>query len=159
MPACGTDALHAARVGRRGGRTVHHRIPVVKVAISGHVALIIVWSITVGRNMIIRGCYAGRNRRAVGVVRGAQVFLHPALAANLHRIVSVVVVVCHGSGTWTRLTVEKSGCAEIQYDGLRLILCLRDHLAFEFLSRNHSITFVNHGISVGERMVNVSLGL
>ena len=104
--------------------------------------------------MIIRGCYADRNRRAVGVVRGAQVFLHPALVANLHRIVSVVVVVRHGSGTWTRLTVEKRAWAEIQYDGLRLTLCLRNHLAFEFLSRNHSITFVNHRISVGERMVS-----
>ena len=81
VPACGTDALHVARVVRGRGRTMHHRRPVVQVSVCRHVALIIVWSITIGT---VRSCCAGRNRRAVGVVRGTQVFLHPIIFIAFH---------------------------------------------------------------------------
>ena len=103
MPACGADALYARWVGVGGGRPAHHRRPVVQIAVGGHIAFIVVRGVTVGVG--IAGAAAGGYFRVVGIVRGAQVLLHPALVANLYRIIDVAVHVGDSRRAYTGLGI------------------------------------------------------
>ena len=88
MPTIRTNALHIRRVGRAGARTVHDSRPVVEQTWQSGSRIEIVWS----------GCrHSGvrRNLCAIRIARGAQILPHPALVADLHRVIDIVVDVCH----------------------------------------------------------------
>lgn len=87
MPSLGTNALDLTR-----GSSISHRcVPVVKQPASGHVG---------ARHFIIAWCMVklrdGRgNRSPVSIMGGAEVRLHPYLAAYSDCIITVPVVVLH----------------------------------------------------------------
>ena len=87
---------------------------------------------------IVPIAFGGRGRStlfyfgSVGVVRGAQVFLHPALVTNLNGGVLIAVVVLHGRGTAEKLQIVKHF---LQTIGLLLLcfLCLiHQRIKFRF---------------------------
>ena len=91
MPSCRTDPLHTVRNIMDGWFTIPHRMHTVEVSIDGNTAVVAFWSITV----IVCGGWVRGYGHAVGIVRGAQVLLHPALRSDFHRGIDVAVIVGH----------------------------------------------------------------
>ena len=94
MPAVGTDTLHTCRSAIIGiVFPVHRGVPVVEQTVGFHIVVIAAGIEIVG--ILDVGGGRERNLFAVGVVRGPQVLLHPALVADEHRAVEVAVRVFH----------------------------------------------------------------
>ena len=97
MPSGRTDTLHARRICAGGGSTMHYDIPFVEIAVNRHIG---VFS---GRHL------TGGHLRAVRIMCGAQVLLHPALLTDLHGMINIAIVVSEGGHARTRLTVASRG--------------------------------------------------
>ena len=114
MPARGTDTLHITRIGIGRSFVVHYRRPVVQIAVRGHIAGTVVWIVAA------RICFGGCSRRtkwyrsSASIVRTAEVFTHPALVANLHCVIDIVIVVCNRSviRAWLCIACRNSQCGE-----------------------------------------------
>ena len=128
VPPCGTDALHATGVGTAGGGIPHHRRPVVQQTVGGHIGGTVVRIIPIGRGS---GCITALcNGGIVGILRGAQILLHPALLSNLHRVVGVAVNVGEGGDAWTGITVLRK-CGKTHLIPIRrshAIGCIRPYI-------------------------------
>ena len=100
---------------------MHGSSPVVQVSIRPNSARTVVWKITVG---VSQTHYAGTQCDvvAVCVMGGSQVFLHPALVADLHSVIDIAVVVGDGGTVQTRLRIV-TGDAIDDGDGNRGVAC------------------------------------
>ena len=106
MPTHRTDTSHTARIGRRGGSSVHSHCPSIGFSCIGSIGT---------RSAVGDG-------RVVGSLGNLQIFLEPALTANHHGIVRVAVNVGNGGQARTGLTVlhrvEGLGLAVGSIDGV-----------------------------------------
>lgn len=94
VPPIRANASHAARTGRAARVTVHHRRPVVQIAIILHQRGIVVGNMTARRHIAVRGTQ--RDRRAIRIMGSADVLTSPALGAHSNRLIDIAVKIAHG---------------------------------------------------------------
>ena len=70
---------------------MHHRRPVVQIAVCVHIAGTVVRIVTARGSLRSGGGGAKRYYGTVGIVCGAEVLAHPALVANLHSVIDIAV--------------------------------------------------------------------
>ena len=97
MPALRANALHPTQIGIATGRTVHHRSPIVKISVNGHISTVVIRIVTICCGF---GEFcANGDDGSIGVVYGAQVLLQPALLPDFDGGIDAAVVIGHRVNT------------------------------------------------------------
>ena len=98
MPSIRTNTLH---ITAPPVVTVHNGAHRVQITVSRAAKLEIARQIVGGIGRV--------DGSTIGIMRGAEVLLHPALVANLYSIIDVAVVVAHDGGILTGQTHHDRG--------------------------------------------------